>query len=86
MGQGRGTRVSLPVHPRPKQTQPARTRRAWVCGPVGLWVFVLFFLRIFFFFLLFSEPLVPHTISPKKGPWGQRLKRGWCSKGELEGR
>lgn len=51
MGQGRGTSVRPPVHPRPKQTQPAQIHRAWVCGSVGLWVFVLFFLRNFFFFL-----------------------------------
>lgn len=47
-GWGRRTSVRPPVHPKPKQTQLAQIHRAWVCGPVGLWVFVLFFLRIFF--------------------------------------
>lgn len=66
-GTDRGTSVRPPVHPRPTQTQLAQIRRAWVCGLVGLWGFVLFFLRTFLcVFWLCSEPLVPCTIGPCK--------------------
>lgn len=52
-------------------------RRAWVCGLVGLWGFVLFFLRTFLcVFWLCSEPLVPCTTGPCKDAWGWRLKQG----------
>lgn len=37
----------ISIHPKPKQTQPAQIHRVWVCRSVGLWVFVLFFWRIF---------------------------------------
>lgn len=66
-----------PVHPRPTQTQLAQIRRAWVCGLVGLWGFVLFFLRTFLcVFWLCSEPSVPCTTGPCKDAWRWRLKQG----------
>lgn len=50
-------------------TQPAQSRRAWGCGAVGLWVFVLFFLMIFFLALLRAFG-APHQ-KAIKGPWGE---------------